>query len=294
MIEIIGAELTQWDIGRVVKITGIDAEQAHFANKGDSKAVIMSVVGAEAKIPDYLLQTGKQLCVYAVKDGITIESKAFYVKNRERPETYSYEDDQRNYIYELITNAEDAIDSANAAADEANRVARELQEARDNGEFTPVKGVDYFTPEDKAEFAPSGYGLGTMGSTCKDCNLALKSGFYSLSGEACLNTPPSFTNMKYGAMLVLNRYDTYIAQIIFYQKLIAVRYSNDGGNTWAEWEHLNPPMVANTEYRTMERYKEYSVYKKVDANGNILWRRDGESQWHLLSSADYVATATVE
>lgn len=142
--------------------------------------------------------------------------------------------------------------------------------------------------------APSGYGLGTMGSTCKDCNLAIQSGFYSLSGEGCLNTPPSYANMKYGAMLVLNRYGTYIAQIIIYQKLIAARYSNDGGKTWAEWEHLNPPMVANIEYRTMERYKEYAVYKKVDANGNILWRRDGESQWHLLSSSDYVATATVE
>lgn len=142
--------------------------------------------------------------------------------------------------------------------------------------------------------APSGYGLGTMGSTCKDCNLAVKSGFYSLSGEGCLNTPPSYANMKYGAMLVLNRYDTYIVQSIFYQRLVTVRYSNNGGTTWSEWEHLNPPLVANVEYRTMERYKEFAVYKKVDTNGNILWRRDGESQWHLLASADYVAAATVE
>jgi hypothetical protein len=36
------------------------------------------------------------------------------------------------------------------------------------------------------------------------------------------------------------------------------------------------------------------VFKKVDTNGNILWRKDGESQWHLLSSAGHVATATVE
>ena len=100
MIEIIGAELNQWDVGRVVKITGIEADHAHFANKGDSKAVIMGVVETEAKIPDYLLQTGKQLCVYAVKNGITIESKTFYVKNRERPEEYVYEDVIHSvYIY---------------------------------------------------------------------------------------------------------------------------------------------------------------------------------------------------
>lgn len=120
MIEIVGTALNQWDTGRVVHITGIEAEYAHFANKGDSKAVIMGIVDNEAKIPDYLLQTGKQLCVYAVKDGITLESKTFSVRNRERPENYVYEDDQRNYIYELITSAEIAIEGASRAVEEAN------------------------------------------------------------------------------------------------------------------------------------------------------------------------------
>lgn len=120
MIEIVGTALNQWDTGRVVHITGIEAEYAHFANKGDSKAVIMGVVDIEVKIPDYLLQTGKQLCVYAVKDGITLESKTFSVRNRERPENYVYEDDQRNYIYELITSAENAIEGAIQAVEEAN------------------------------------------------------------------------------------------------------------------------------------------------------------------------------
>lgn len=120
MIEIVGGALNQWDTGRVVHITGVEAEYAHFANKGDSKAVIMGVVDIEAKIPDYLLQTGKQLCVYAVKDGITLESKTFSVRNRERPENYVYEDDQRNYIYELITSAENAIEGASHAVEEAN------------------------------------------------------------------------------------------------------------------------------------------------------------------------------
>ena len=119
MIEIIGTELNQWDVGRLVQITGIEAKYAHFANKGDSKAVIMDVVDKEAKIPDYLLQTGKPLCVYAVKNGITIESRTFYVKNRERPESYVYEDDQRNYIYKLISNAEQAVEDANLATENA-------------------------------------------------------------------------------------------------------------------------------------------------------------------------------
>ena len=123
MIEIFGTELFQWDTGRSVKVTEIEADHVHFANKGDSKAVIMDIADSLAKIPDYLLQTGKQLCVYAVKNGVTVESKIIYVKNRERPESYVYEEDQRNYIYALITNAEEAIEGANQAAGVAAQAA---------------------------------------------------------------------------------------------------------------------------------------------------------------------------
>lgn len=123
MIEIIGTPLNQWDTGRSVQVTDIAADHVHFANKGDSKAVIMDLANSQAKIPDYLLQTGKQVCVYAVKNGVTVESKIFYVKTRERPENYVYEDDQRNYIYELITGAETAVENANLAAQSANQAA---------------------------------------------------------------------------------------------------------------------------------------------------------------------------
>lgn len=150
MIEIDGNELYQWDTGRRVVVTGIEVEHVHFANQGDSKAVIMGAVDIHAQIPDFLLQSGKQLCVYAVKDGITVESKTFYVKKRERPENYVYEDDRRNYIYELVANAESAIESmwwayqdtniatenanlaaenANNSADSANRAAKNAAEA---------------------------------------------------------------------------------------------------------------------------------------------------------------------
>ena len=150
MIEIVGNELYQWDTGRVVEITGIEVEYVHFANKGDSKAVVMGAVDIHAKIPDFLLQSGKQLCVYAVKDGVTVESKTFYVKHRERPENYVYEDDQRNYIYELVANAEEALESmrwayedttqatenANLATESANLAAKNANEASDKANHT--------------------------------------------------------------------------------------------------------------------------------------------------------------
>lgn len=149
MIEIIGPALSQWDVKRSVKVTNIEADFVHFANKGDSRAVIMDIVDAQAKIPDYLLQTGKPVCVYAVKDGITVESKTFHVQNRERPENYVYEDDQRNYIYELITNAERATEEANEAAERANEAADKMQ-----GPF--VKTVNGSPPDENGNVEVAG------------------------------------------------------------------------------------------------------------------------------------------
>ena len=131
MIEIIGTGLNQWDVGRSVKVT--DASHVHFANQGDSKAVIMELVDSQALIPDYLLQTGKQLCVYAVSNGVTIERNMFSVKKRERPEYYTYEEDQRNYIYALI-------DNALAATAAANQVAQDILDAKESGDFKGDKG----------------------------------------------------------------------------------------------------------------------------------------------------------
>ena len=129
MIEIIGTELYQWDIGRFVKVTDSSATHVHFANVGDSQAVIMELSESQALIPDYLLQTGKQLRVYAVANGITIERKVFAVTKRERPESYVYDEDYRNFIYELIQSAEEAIA-------EAKRVAENLLVPAIIGEVT--------------------------------------------------------------------------------------------------------------------------------------------------------------
>lgn len=133
MIKVDGAPLTQWDVGRFVVIERIDADHIHFANKGDSKAVKVAVAENKAEIPNYLLQTGKQLCVYAVKNCVTVESVVFPVRNRERPEDYVYEKGQRDYIYELITEAQDATSAANKAAED-------LLAARDRGDFNGPQG----------------------------------------------------------------------------------------------------------------------------------------------------------
>lgn len=46
------------------------------------------------------------------------------------------------------------------------------------------------------------------------------------------------------------------------------------------WEFVNPPMELGVEYRTTERYNGKAVYKKLDTDGIIKWRVDGETTWH--------------
>ena len=139
MIRIVGTALYQWDTGRYVT-TDIEADHIHFSNKGDSKAVIVDLVDSQATIPDYLLKTGKQLCVYVVRNRVTVESRVFSVTPRERPADYIYEEDQRNFVYELIADAQEATKAANQAAKEATDVSNAIKEDAASGKFKGEKG----------------------------------------------------------------------------------------------------------------------------------------------------------
>ena len=129
MIMVVGPQLSQWDVGRIVSVSKSNATHVHFANQGDAKAVIIELVEGSAKIPDYLLQTGKTVLAYEVLNGVTLGNRAFAVRKRERPENYVYEDDHRNYIYEWITNAEKAAEAANLATQNANEAAAKAIQA---------------------------------------------------------------------------------------------------------------------------------------------------------------------
>lgn len=117
--------------------------------------------------------------------------------------------------------------------------------------------IDYL----KQHFAPVGYGLGTQnGHDCTDCNAAILNGVYYLFGENAQNHPGH--SMQYGCLVVYRR-GSYITQVIHYDYFEAKRYSKDGGNTWGEWEWVNPPMVIGVEYRTTERWNGKPVYRKL-------------------------------
>lgn len=148
--------------------------------------------------------------------------------------------------------------------------------------------------------APSGYGLGEVQARVAsagdngsyDADTIRSSGIY----RAKAGTP----NGNWWTILHIAHTADYATQYAFaYQGLADVatgtvvkRVFYSG--SWQSWEYINPPMTTGVEYRTTKHYKGVAVYEKVDTNGNILWRSENETTWHLLASADYVATATVE
>ena len=142
----------------------------------------------------------------------------------------------------------------------------------------------------KENFAPSGFGLGeTNGTYVSDCRAINKAGFYR-ADNATANKPTGFESFVIYANVVNG--DIYLTAT--YAEMTARCYYSSYAKAWQPWEYENPPLFTGVEYRTTERYKGVAVYKKVNSNGDILWRKDGEAQWHMLASANYVTAATIE
>lgn len=95
MVKLIGEPLFQWDTGRKVSVTpayGVEIQEVHFANKGDSRAIPVAVANGTADIPDVLLQTGRTVAVYGVEiqDGRERSVDELFLPVRERPKPGDY------------------------------------------------------------------------------------------------------------------------------------------------------------------------------------------------------------
>ena len=75
-------ELWQWDTGRSLTVDA-DCSQVHFSNKVFGRSIDVDVIDGYAIIPDILLQTDKDLSVWAFvgtsENGYTRISKTFKV-----------------------------------------------------------------------------------------------------------------------------------------------------------------------------------------------------------------------
>lgn len=121
MIELVGDELYQWDVGRKVKITpkrGYTISCVHFNDGSDDSLTMVNGV-ATARIPDELLQQCGSVTVYAVstkEGGIeTTESRQFYIKKKTKPTGYTHVPTEVATINSAITAATQAQASANEA-----------------------------------------------------------------------------------------------------------------------------------------------------------------------------------
>ena len=86
-------ELWQWDTGRTL-IVDADCSQVHFSNKVFGRSIDVDVSYGVAIIPDILLQTDKDLVVWAfvgtAENGYTKISKTFKVNRRNKPADYVF------------------------------------------------------------------------------------------------------------------------------------------------------------------------------------------------------------
>ena len=98
------SELWQWDTGRTLAVDA-DCSQVHFSNKVFGRSIDVDVVGGVAGIPDILLQSDKDLNVWAfvgtAENGYTKISKTFKVNRRNKPADYVFTPVEQTTINQL-------------------------------------------------------------------------------------------------------------------------------------------------------------------------------------------------
>lgn len=98
------SELWQWDTGRTL-IVDTDCSQVHFSNKVFGRSIDVNVADGVAIIPDVLLQTDKDLNVWAFsgtdENGYTKISKTFKVNRRNKPADYVFTPPDQTSLEEI-------------------------------------------------------------------------------------------------------------------------------------------------------------------------------------------------
>ena len=111
------SELWQWDTGRTLTVDA-DCSQVHFSNKVFGRSIDVDVADGVAIIPDILLQTDKDLNVWAFvgtpENGYTKISKTFKVNRRNKPADYVFTPVEQTTIAEIAAIAQSVRDDADA------------------------------------------------------------------------------------------------------------------------------------------------------------------------------------
>lgn len=132
-------QLYQWDTNQsLVELT----PSAQFVDYPIGDEVIrIKADGTRCRIPDEVLQTYDEKTCYERYQGGTYRAYSFTVLYAPKPPDYVFTPEERTTFEALTARADAAID--------------EIERRADSGEFTPVKGKDYFTEAEKNEMVQS-------------------------------------------------------------------------------------------------------------------------------------------
>lgn len=132
-------QLYQWDVNQYLTELQPTAEFVDYPI--GNEVIRIKSDGTRCRIPDEILQTyGGKTCYERYPDG-TFRAYSFSVLYAPKPPDYIYTPEERTTFEALTARADAAID--------------EIKRRADSGEFTPVKGVDYFTDAEKNELMES-------------------------------------------------------------------------------------------------------------------------------------------
>ena len=134
-----GKQLYQWDVNQFLIELQPTAEFVDYPM--GNEVIRIKSDGTRCRIPDEVLQTyGGKTCYERYPDG-TYRAYSFSVLYAPKPPDYVYTPEERTTFEALTARVDAAID--------------EIKRRADSGEFTPVKGVDYFTDAEKNELMES-------------------------------------------------------------------------------------------------------------------------------------------
>lgn len=127
--------LYQWDVNQYLIELQPTAEFIDYPM--GNEVIRLETDGTRCRIPDEVLQTyGGKTCYERYPDG-TYRAYSFMVLYAPKPPDYIYTPEERTTFEALTARVDAAIE--------------EIKRRADSGEFTPVKGVDYFTDAEKNE-----------------------------------------------------------------------------------------------------------------------------------------------
>lgn len=132
-------QLYQWDVNQY--LTGINPAAQYVDYTIGNEVIRLETDGTRCRIPDEVLQTyGGKTCYERYPDG-TYRAYSFSVLYAPKPPDYVYTPEERTTFEALTARVDASIE--------------EIKRRADSGEFTPKKGVDYFTDAEKTEMMES-------------------------------------------------------------------------------------------------------------------------------------------